>query len=95
MRVGQAAPLHRPCTEKSRLGRRELVVPLIFLVLLLEIHLTAPEGVYGEAGAAATGCGRGRGVVLSETLLLKSSHDLHICHVLQFVSHRDRVILQF
>lgn len=28
------------------------------------------------------------------TLLLKSCHDLHICHVLQFVAHRDAVVLQ-
>lgn len=57
MGVGQAAPLHRPCAEEPRLGRRELVVALVFLVLLLQIHLTAPEGVQGEAGAATAGCG--------------------------------------
>lgn len=29
------------------------------------------------------------------TLLLKSCHDLHVCHVLQFIAHnRDGVILQ-
>ncbi len=28
------------------------------------------------------------------TLLLKSCHDLHICHVLQFVAHGDGVVLQ-
>lgn len=28
------------------------------------------------------------------TLLLKSCHDLHICHVLQFVAHGDGVLLQ-
>lgn len=68
VRVGQAAPLHRACAEQSRLGRWELVVTLVLLVLLLEIHLTVPEGVQGEAGAATAGrgCGWGRGVVLSE-----------------------------
>lgn len=60
MRVGQAAPLHRACAEQSRLGRWELVVTLVLLlVLLLEIHLTAPEGVQGEAGAATAGRGCG------------------------------------
>lgn len=33
--------------------------------------------------------------ILLLTLLLKSCHDLHIGHVLQFVSHRDGVVLQF
>lgn len=61
MRVGQAAPLHRACAEQSRLGRWELVVTLVLLVLLLEIHLTAPEGVQGEAGAATAARGRGCG----------------------------------
>ena len=28
------------------------------------------------------------------TLLLKSSHDLYVCHVLQFVAHGDGVFLQ-
>lgn len=67
VRVGQAAPLHRPCAEQSRLGRRELVIPLVLLILLFQIHLTAPEGVQGEAGAATAGCGWGRGIVLSQT----------------------------
>lgn len=57
MRVRQAAPLHRPGTEKSKLGRRQLVVALLLLVLLLQIHLAASEGVQGEAGAAAAGRG--------------------------------------
>lgn len=55
--VGQAAPLHRPGAEESRLRRRKLVVALVFLVFLVQIHLTAPERVQGEAGAAAAGGG--------------------------------------
>lgn len=35
VRMWQATPLHRACAEQSRLGRRELVVALVFLVLLL------------------------------------------------------------
>lgn len=35
VRVGQAAPLHRPCAEESRLRRRKLVVALVLLVLLV------------------------------------------------------------
>lgn len=57
VRVGQAAPLHRPCVEESRLRGRKLVVALVLLVLLVQIHLTAPEGVQGEAGAATAGGG--------------------------------------
>lgn len=69
VRVGQAAPLHGPGVEQSGLGRWQLVIALVVLLLvfLLQVHLAAPEGVQGEAGPATAGCGWGRGVVLSKT----------------------------
>ena len=58
MGVGQAPPLHGAGAEEPRLGRGQLVVAFVLVfILLLQVHLAAPERVDGEAGAAAADCG--------------------------------------
>lgn len=69
-----------------------LVLQAVAVELLVAVGAAATQGLQGGRGAAARDGRRAGGVVLSQTLLLKASHDLDIGEILQLVAHGDGVV---
>lgn len=70
-------PLHGPCTKKSWLGRWQIIKILLIFLHSQVCPLWATQSwVHREAGAPAGTCGRGSGVLLTQTWMYEQAWNM-------------------